>query len=239
MLILPAVDLFGGKVVRLKRGNYSEMTVYSDNPVAFAEIFLSQGAKYLHLVDLEGAKMGKATAAETVKSILKLGIKCEIGGGIRNIETVSDYVESGADKVIIGTAALCDIGFLKEAIKKFPGKIAVGVDVRDNKVAINGWEQTTEEDSFEFVSKLQDLGVSRIIYTDIFRDGMKGGCNREIYLKLASEFDMQIVASGGVSSVEDVIKLKRAKVYGAIIGRAMYDGLISYKQAAEAADKEC
>ena len=238
MLILPAVDLYGGKVVRLKRGNYSEMTVYSDDPLAFAQNFLKQGAKYLHLVDLEGAKTGEATAADTVKSILKLGIKCEIGGGIRNMQTVADYVKAGADKVILGTAAVNDAAFLREAIELFPGKIAAGVDARENKVAINGWEQTTEIDSLDFVAALSDMGVTRIIYTDISKDGMKGGCNEEVYFKLASKYDVQIVASGGVSSVDDVMRLKKAGVYGAIIGRAMYDGLISYEDAAEAAERE-
>ena len=234
MNIFPAIDLFGGKAVRLYKGDYAQMTVYSDNPLEVAKKFESLGAKYLHLVDLEGAKDGTTPNLETVKAIVKnTDLFVEIGGGIRSMETVKTYLESGVNRVILGTAAVNDQEFLKCAIKEYGEKIAVGVDVKDGFVAIKGWVEKSNYTCFEFCALMQDLGVKTIICTDVSKDGAMQGANRELYRELSSKFDLQIVASGGVSSIEDIEKLKELGLYGAIIGKAYYIGAIDLKQALE------
>ncbi len=238
MNIFPAVDIFGGNVVRLFKGDYSKMTVYGDNPLAVAKDFEKQGAQFIHMVDLEGAKYGTTPNIEAVREVAKnTALFTEIGGGIRSIETVDAYFDSGLDRVIIGTAAVTDEAFLKEAVKKYPetGKIAVGVDLLDGFVAIKGWTEKTKYSADEFFKKMSDMGVGLIICTDISKDGAMKGTNRELYAGLSEKFSLNITASGGVSSIDDVKALSSLGIYGAIIGKAYYTGAINLKEAIEVA----
>ena len=234
MLIYPAIDLFGGKAVRLFKGDYAQMTVYNDNPVAVAEDFLRQGASCIHLVDLEGAKSGTTPNLETVCAIKKAtGLFCEIGGGIRSMDVIEKYLSAGIDRVILGTAAVTSAGFVEEAVKAYGDKIAVGIDIKDGFVAIKGWTETSEENAMDFTAKMQAIGVKTMICTDISRDGAMRGANHELYRELAERFDMNIIASGGVSSMEDVEKLSALNIHGAIVGKAYYTGAIDLKKAIE------
>lgn len=236
MLIFPAIDLYGGKAVRLYKGDYTQMTVYSDNPLSVARDFENKGAKWVHLVDLEGAKVGTTPNIGVVESIAKnTSLKCEIGGGIRSMETVEKYFAAGVKRVILGTAAVTDEAFLVSAVEKYGERIAVGVDIKDGMVAIKGWIEKSEYDAFDFCEKMQKIGVKTIICTDISKDGAMKGANHELYRSLSEKFDMQIVASGGVSSMADVEKLSRLDIYGAIIGKAYYTGDIDLAAAIEAA----
>ena len=236
MLIYPAIDLFGGKAVRLYKGDYAQMTVYNENPVAVARDFLESGATCIHLVDLEGAKSGTTPNLETVCAIKKeTGLFCEIGGGIRSMEVVSRYLDGGLDRVILGTAAVTDPAFLQEAVAKYGEKIAVGIDIKDGFVAIKGWTEKSEKDALEFAAQMQSLGVKTLICTDISKDGAMEGANHELYKTLSERFGMEIIASGGVSSLEDVERLAAMKLHGAIIGKAYYTGAIDLKTAIEVA----
>ncbi len=236
MIILPAIDLYEGKAVRLYKGNYDEMTVYSENPAEIALDFAKKGAEYIHIVDLEGAKNGTTPNIEVVKQIISLGgIKAEIGGGIRSMEVVKSYIEAGVDRVILGTAAVEDKAFLKEALEKYSEHIAVGADIKDGFIAIKGWTQKSEISCDEFFKEMEDLGVKTIICTDISKDGAMKGTNRELYKELSQKFNINIIASGGVSSMEDIIALKEMKLYGAIIGKAYYTGAIDIREAVEVA----
>ncbi len=236
MKIFPAIDLFGGKAVRLFKGDYNEMTVYSDNPVEIAMDFCKNGAKYMHVVDLEGAKTGLTPNIETIKSLVKCSdMFVEVGGGIRTIEVAQKYIDAGVGRVILGTAALTDRAFLKEAIRRFGDKVAVGVDIKDSYVAIKGWVEKSETLAKDFCRELEELGVKTIICTDISKDGAMQGSNRELYKELSGELSLNIIASGGVSSLEDVKKLNEMGLYGAIIGKAYYTGAISIKEAIEVA----
>lgn len=236
MNIFPAIDLVGGKAVRLFKGDYDQMTVYSDNPLEVARDFESKGAKYIHLVDLEGAKDGTTPNIETVKKIAEnTNLFTEIGGGIRNIETVEKYLNNGIDRVILGTAAVKDEVFLKEAIDRFGDKIAVGIDIKDGFVAIKGWTENSGIDPYEFTEKMQNLGVKYIICTDVSKDGAMKGTNLELYRELSKKFSINITASGGVSSIKDVAELRKMDIYGAIIGKAYYVGAIDLKEAIEVA----
>ena len=236
MHIFPAIDLFDGKAVRLFKGDYNQMTVYSDNPVEFALDFEKQGARYLHLVDLEGAKDGTTPNIDTVANIVSnTSLFTEIGGGIRSMEIVDKYISIGVDRIILGTAAVNDTEFLKAALSKYGDKIAVGVDIKDGYVAVKGWMEKSEYSCFEFCRKMQDMGVKTLICTDISKDGAMQGTNHELYKELSERFDMQITASGGVSSIDDVERLSNLGIYGAIIGKAYYTGAISIKQAIEVA----
>ena len=238
MLIFPAIDLYGGKAVRLFKGDYQQMTVYSDNPIEVARDFENNGAKWVHLVDLEGAKMGTTPNIGVVESIARnTSLSCEIGGGIRNMETVEKYFAAGVSRVILGTAAVTDEAFLREAVAKYGERIAVGVDIKDSMVAIKGWIEKSEYDAFDFCAKMQNIGVKTIICTDISKDGAMKGANHALYRELSEKFNMQIVASGGVSSMEDVEKLARLDIYGAIIGKAYYTGAIDLKEAIAASSK--
>ena len=235
MLIFPAIDLYGGKAVRLFKGDYQQMTIYNDNPLSVARDFEEKGAKWVHLVDLEGAKEGTTPNIGVVESIAKnTSLKCEIGGGIRNIETAQKYFAAGVERVILGTAAVTDEAFLREAVEKYDEKIAVGVDIKDGMVAIKGWVEKSEYDAFDFCEKMQRIGVKTIICTDISKDGAMKGANHALYKELSEKFDMQIVASGGVSSMEDVSKLAALDIYGAIIGKAYYTGAIDLEDAINA-----
>ena len=236
MLIFPAIDLYEGKAVRLLKGDYANMTVYSDHPLEIARDFVAAGAKYIHMVDLEGARDGATPNLSAVAEVCKrTDLFVEIGGGIRNMETVERYFSVGADRVILGTAAVTDEAFLEAAVKAYGERIAVGVDIQDGKVAIRGWTESSGIDAFAFCEKMQALGVRTLICTDISKDGAMMGTNRELYRELAARFSLQIVASGGVSSLEDVKALADLDLYGAIIGKAYYTGAIDLRRAIEVA----
>lgn len=236
MKLFPAIDLYNGKAVRLYKGDYDNMTVYSENPIEIARDFENSGAEYIHIVDLEGAKDGTTPNIDTVKQIAnETRLFCEIGGGIRDIKTVETYLNSGIDRVILGTAAVTNPVFLEEAIKKYGDKIAVGVDIKDGFVAIKGWVEKSEYTCFEFCKKMQHLGVKTLICTDISKDGAMKGTNRELYKQLSEKFSIDITASGGVSDLSDIKNLKELGLYGAIIGKAYYIGAINLKEALEAA----
>ena len=236
MNIFPAIDLYEGKAVRLLKGDYAKMTVYSDNPSEFARDFEKQGAKYLHIVDLEGAKSGETPNLSTIKEIINASnLFVEVGGGIRSMEVIEKYIDAGVKRVILGTAAVNDEAFLKAALLKHGEKVAVGVDIKDGYVAIKGWTEKSEYSSLNFMKKMQDLGVKTIICTDISKDGAMQGTNHELYQELSEKFAINIIASGGVSSLEDVEKLAKLGIYGAIIGKAYYTGAISIKDAIEVA----
>ena len=234
MLLFPAIDLYGGKAVRLFKGDYQQMTVYNDNPLAVAQDFKNCGAENIHLVDLEGARSGQTPNLHVVEGIAaKSGLFCEVGGGIRNEETVCRYLDAGVNRVILGTAAVKDPDFLERMVAKYAGKIAVGVDLKDGFVAIHGWTQTSDLACDAFMAHLDELGVQTVICTDISRDGAMKGTNHALYAHLKKNFKVNVIASGGVSSMEDVIRLKEAGAYGAIIGKAYYTGAIDLKEAVE------
>lgn len=236
MLIYPAIDLYDKKAVRLYKGDYKQMTIYSDNPLLIAKDFEEKGATHIHMVDLEGAKEGTTPNIDIVCDIKKnTTLFCEIGGGIRNIETVDKYIAAGVDRVILGTAAVTDEDFLKSAIEKYGSKIAVGVDIKDGYVAIKGWTEKSQIEAFEFCEKMQNLGVKTIICTDISKDGAMQGTNHNLYKDMSEKFDVDIIASGGVSTIDDIKKLRDINMYGAIIGKAYYTGAIDIREAVEVA----
>ena len=236
MKIFPAIDLFGGKAVRLYKGNYNEMTVYSDNPVEIALDFKKAGAEYMHVVDLEGAKTGDTPNLNTISKLVKeSGLFVEVGGGIRSIEVIKKYLSIGVQRVILGTAAVTDREFLKEAIREFGHHIAVGVDIKDGFVAIKGWTEKSAYEAFSFLKELESLGVKTVICTDISKDGAMQGTNHDLYKKISEELSIDLIASGGVSSIDDVKKLSARGVYGAIIGKAYYVKAISLQEAIEVA----
>lgn len=236
MKIFPAIDLYGGKAVRLFKGDYAQMTVYNDDPVSVARDFKAQGAEYIHVVDLEGAKTGIPAHVEIVKRIVQeADLFVEIGGGIRDMHTVDLYLSAGASRVILGTAAVTDEAFLKAALQKYGEKIAVGADIADGMVAIRGWVERSAYTAESFFEKMQGLGVKTVICTDISKDGAMKGANHALYKTLGEKFSVDIIASGGVSSLDDVRALAAANTYGAIIGKAYYIGAIDLRQAIEEA----
>lgn len=236
MLIFPAIDLFGGKAVRLFKGDYNQMTVYNENPLEVALDFKACGATHIHTVDLEGAKDGTTPNLETVCKIKReTGLFVEIGGGIRNMEIVDRYINAGIDRVILGTAAVSDPDFVRRAVQKHGEKIAVGIDIKDGFVAIKGWTETSTLDAFDFCGQMQEIGVKTVICTDISKDGAMQGTNHELYKALSEKFSINIIASGGVSSIDDVERLANQKLYGAIIGKAYYTGAVDLKEAVEVA----
>ena len=236
MFIFPAIDLYEGKAVRLYKGDYNQMTVYSDNPISVAKDFEKSGAKFLHIVDLEGAREGTTPNIETVCSLKKnTSLFCEIGGGVRTMEVVDKYISAGVDRVILGTAAVTNPLFAAEAAQKYGEKIAVGVDIKDGYVAVKGWTEKSNETAVEFCKKMQSIGITTLICTDISKDGAMQGTNLELYKTLSKELDMKIVASGGVSSIDDVKALAKLDIYGAIIGKAYYTGAVSIEEAVEVA----
>jgi len=237
MKIFPAIDLYGGKAVRLYKGDYDNMTVYSENPVEVARDFENCGAKYIHLVDLEGAKFGTTPNIDTVADIVKsTGLFTEIGGGIRSAETVEKYLEIGVSRVILGTAAVENRDFLVSAVERFGDKIAVGADVRDGFIAVKGWTQSSGIALDDFVADMEKTGIRNIICTDISKDGAMRGTNLQLYSELSEKFGLDITASGGVSTMDDIIKLREMKLYGAIIGKAYYTGAIDLRRAIEVAE---
>ncbi len=236
MLIFPAIDLVQGKAVRLYKGDYAQMTVYSDDPPALARDFYNAGAKCLHLVDLEGAKTGETPNLDTVRAIREAApLFIELGGGVRSMAVVETYLDAGIDRVILGTAAVTDPDFLRAAVEKHGEKIAVGVDIKDGRVAIRGWLEKSERDAFAFCREMQESGVGTLICTDISKDGAMQGTNRALYGELSKNLRLNITASGGVSTIEDVKALRALELYGAIIGKAYYTGAIDLREALEAA----
>lgn len=236
MKLFPAIDLYDGKAVRLFKGDYSQMTVYSENPIEIALDFKNKGAQYIHIVDLEGAKNGTTPNLEIVKQIAnQTGLFTEIGGGIRSIDTVDTYLKNGVNRVILGTAAVTDEKFLKTAVAKYGDSIAVGVDVKDGFVAIKGWLEKSKYSCFEFCERMENIGVKTIICTDISKDGAMQGTNRQLYRQLSEKFSIDITASGGVSTIDDIKALRKLDLYGSIIGKAYYIGAIDLREALEAA----
>ena len=238
MNIFPAIDLYEGKAVRLLRGDYRQMTVYDPEPLNTARAFEAAGARYLHMVDLEGAKTGGTPNADTVRKIVEnTGLFVELGGGIRSMEVVEKYLSIGVRRVILGTAAITDGDFVQRAVDKYGAAIAVGADVRDGRISIRGWTETSDMTLETFMDRFQHMGVTTVICTDISRDGAMRGTNRELYADLQTKCAMNIVASGGVSSMDDVRALARMGLYGAIIGKAYYTGAIDLRRAIEEASR--
>ena len=232
MKIFPAIDLYEKKAVRLYKGNYDEMTVYSEHPEEIALDFRRAGAGYIHVVDLEGARDGTTPNLDVVTKIVnKSGLFVEIGGGIRSMQTLDKYFSVGVSRAILGTAAVSDEEFLRAALSKYGEKIAVGADIKDGYVAIKGWIEKSEFTTDAFFEKMQSLGVKTVICTDISKDGAMKGTNLQMYRELSEKYDIDIVASGGVSSIEDVSALADMKIYGAIIGKAYYTGAIDLSEA--------
>jgi phosphoribosylformimino-5-aminoimidazole carboxamide ribotide isomerase len=232
MNIFPAIDLYDKKAVRLYKGDYAQMTVYSENPIEIARDFEAAGAKFIHMVDLEGARDGSTPNLSIVADVAQhTSLFVEIGGGIRDMETVEKYLSVGVGRVILGTAAVNNEAFLREAVEKYGERIAVGADVKDGYIAIKGWLEQSAYTLEAFLEKMQAIGVRTIICTDISKDGAMIGTNRELYRDLSRQFSMDIVASGGVSTMEDVTALTRMGLYGAIIGKAYYTGAIDLAAA--------
>lgn len=236
MNIFPAIDLYEGQAVRLYKGDYRQMTVYDPDPLNTAKAFEAAGAKYLHMVDLEGAKTGGTPNADTISRIVEnTSLFVELGGGIRTMAVIDKYLSLGVRRVIIGTAAVTDSGLVPAAVEKYGDAIAVGADVRDGEIAIRGWTEQSGMTLDAFMEKFQKLGVKTVICTDISRDGAMRGANRALYAELQKRYSMDIIASGGVSTLEDIIALKNMNLYGAIIGKAYYTGAIDLKAAIEEA----
>ncbi|MBQ8275771.1 MAG: 1-(5-phosphoribosyl)-5-[Clostridia bacterium] len=233
---MPAIDLYDGCAVRLLRGDYAQMTTYSDDPAAVAKKFAAAGAEWLHLVDLEGAKSGGTPNADTVSAIASAGqLKVEIGGGVRSVEVIERYLSLGVARVILGTAAITEPALLESAAKAYGAQMAVGVDLRDGKVAIRGWTETSAMEGMDFIARLEQLGIGTVIVTDISRDGAMKGTNLDLYRSLKEKFSLNVIASGGVSSLADVRALGQIGVYGAILGRALYTGDLVLEEALTAA----
>lgn len=235
MILLPAIDLYDKKAVRLFQGDYQKMTVYNEDPTAVARDFQTAGAEWVHMVDLEGAKSGETPNFSIVEAVAQSELKVEIGGGIRSEQTIRTYLDAGVSRVILGTAAITDWPFLCAMVERYGDAIAVGVDLRDGCVAIHGWTQTSATRCEEFFEKLQSIGVQTVICTDISRDGAMKGTNFALYESLSKAYCVNIVASGGVSSLEDVRALRAMGLHGAIIGKAYYTRAIDLREALEAA----
>ena len=236
MILLPAIDLYEKKAVRLYKGDYENMTVYSENPIEIARDFEACGCRYIHMVDLEGAKDGATPNLSIVEQVAQeTALFVEIGGGIRTMETVERYLLAGVSRVILGTAAVNDEAFLKAAVSKFGEKIAVGADVKDGYIAIKGWLEKSAVTLDAFLQKMEAIGVKNIICTDISKDGAMRGTNLALYRQLSQKYKMDITASGGVSTLEDIRQLRQMDLYGAIIGKAYYTGAIDLREALEVA----
>lgn len=236
MNILPAIDLYDKKAVRLLKGDYNRMTVYSENPIEIARDFEKKGAKFIHMVDLEGAKDGTTPNLEIVAQVAReTSLFVEIGGGIRSMETLEKYFNAGVCRAILGTVAVTDEEFLKRAVSKYGEKIAVGADVKDGYIAIKGWLEKSTLTLDAFFEKMQKIGVKAVICTDISKDGAMRGTNLQMYKELSSKYSVDIIASGGVSTLDDVIELRKMNLYGAIIGKAYYIGAIDLEKAIEVA----
>ncbi|MBQ2974260.1 MAG: 1-(5-phosphoribosyl)-5-[Clostridia bacterium] len=236
MQIFPATDILGGKVVRLTKGDYNQVKIYADSPAEMALEFMKDGATNLHMVDLDGAKDGLPVNFDAIREAAKIdGLFIEVGGGIRNMQRIEDYLSLGVKRVILGTAAVRNYPFVEEAVKEFGSAVAVGVDAKEGLVAVSGWQETTNVNSVEFCKKLRDTGVSTVIYTDISKDGMLSGTNLEIYRELSEIKGLDIVASGGITFAHEIETLRKMNIYGAIVGKAVYEGKLSLKDALAAA----
>ncbi|GGI14026.1 1-(5-phosphoribosyl)-5-[(5-phosphoribosylamino)methylideneamino]imidazole-4-carboxamide isomerase [Gottfriedia solisilvae] len=232
MILFPAIDLKDGKCVRLEQGDFSKQEIYSRSPLEVALAFEKVGATVLHIVDLDGARTGERRNASIVRDIVEnTNLNIQLGGGIRSLESISFWLEIGIKNVILGTIAIENMNIVKEAVERYGERIIVGVDAKNSFVATNGWEKATTQNSFEFCKKLEKLGVKSVVYTDIAKDGMLSGPNIEAYKKLSSETNLQIIASGGVSSIDDLLSLQKLNLYGAISGKALYEKKFSLKEA--------
>ncbi len=233
MKIFPAIDLYNGCAVRLLKGDYNQMTIYSENPGEFAAAFEQKGAENLHLVDLEGAKSGATPNLNTIKNIVsQTNLYTELGGGIRSLSTIDKYLNIGVNRLILGTAAITEQGFVEAAIKEFgQDSIAVGIDIKEEKVAIKGWTEVTDITCDEFCKQMESIGVKTIICTDISKDGAMKGTNRQLYKSLSEKFGLDIMASGGVSTLDDIKALSDMNLYGAILGKALYTSAIDLEDA--------
>jgi phosphoribosylformimino-5-aminoimidazole carboxamide ribotide isomerase len=232
MLIFPAIDIIEGKVVRLTEGDYDKVKNYKVTPLEAAEAFYNDGARYMHVVDLDGAKSGNADNSKTIQKIVsKFNMFIEVGGGIRSEEQIKKYLDSGVSRVILGTVAVKNFDFTQKMVAKYGDKISVGVDASNQKVAISGWREVTNFDAIDFCKQLEGIGVSHIIYTDISRDGQLKGTNLNIYKVLCQTLSLKITASGGITYLEELKKLKELNLYGAILGKALYENKLSLKQA--------
>ena len=235
MILFPAIDLYEGKAVRLFKGRYDEMTVYGD-PLAFARDFTASGCPHIHIVDLEGARTGETPNLGTVLKIKEeTGAFCEVGGGVRSMKVIDRYLLSGVDRVILGTAAVSDEDLLKNALDRYGDRIAVGADLRDGYIAVKGWTETSSVSADAFFARMEELGVKTVICTDISRDGAMRGTNLALYRSLSEKHRVNVTASGGVSSLEDVRQLNGFGLYGAIVGKAYYTGALDLAKAAEIA----
>jgi len=243
MLLIPAIDLQDGRCVRLRQGDLTDATIFSDTPATMAEQWLDQGARRLHLVDLNGAVAGKPRNEAAIKAIVDTvaeEIPVQIGGGIRDLDTIERYLDNGISYVIIGTAAVKDPGFLRDACSAFPGHIIVGLDARDGKVATDGWSKLTRHSVQDLARKFEDYGVESIIYTDIGRDGMLSGVNVEATVRLAQSISIPVIASGGVTDMRDIEALcavEQEGIEGAILGRSIYEGTLDFAAAQQRADE--
>ena len=236
MLIYPAIDLYEGKAVRLFKGDYEQMTVYHNDPAAVGADFAAKGASCIHMVDLEGAKSGTTPNLETICRVkAETGLFCQVGGGIRSMEIVDRYLNAGVDRVILGTAAVTDPDFAKKAVDCHGEKIAIGVDIRDGFVAVKGWTEKSEMEAFGFCKCMQEIGIQTLVCTDISRDGAMQGPNVSLYSKLSEQLNMQIIASGGVSCMDDICRLRKMDLHGAIVGKAYYTGAVDLEKAIEVA----
>jgi len=243
MLLIPAIDLKDGRCVRLRQGDLDDATVFSEDPAAMATQWLEQGARRLHLVDLNGAVAGKPKNGAAIKAIIEAmgdDIPVQIGGGIRDLDTIEHYLDAGLSYIIIGTAAVKDPGFLRDACSAFPGNIIVGLDARDGKVATDGWSKLTRHDVLDLAHKFEDYGCEAIIYTDIGRDGMLSGVNIEATVNLARHVNIPIIASGGVTNLKDIealCEVEEEGIEGAILGRSLYEGTLDFAAAQDLADQ--
>ncbi|ALO38940.1 1-(5-phosphoribosyl)-5-[(5-phosphoribosylamino)methylideneamino]imidazole-4-carboxamide isomerase [Alcaligenes faecalis] len=243
MLLIPAIDLKDGRCVRLRQGDLDDATIFSDDPAKIATQWLEQGARRLHLVDLNGAFAGKPKNSEAIKSIIAAidgEIPVQIGGGIRDLDTIERYLDAGMSYVIIGTAAVKSPGFLQDACSAFPGNIIVGLDARDGKIATDGWSKLTRHDVLDLAKKFEDYGCESIIYTDIGRDGMLTGVNIEATVKLSQHVKIPVIASGGVTNlkdIEDLCEVEHEGVEGVILGRSIYEGTLNFAEAQTFADE--
>ncbi len=238
MIIYPAIDLRGGKAVRLTKGDYDQMKVYNDDPASVAADFKAAGATHLHVVDLDGAREGVPQNAETIRKLTGAGLFTEVGGGIRDEKRICRYLEDGVARVILGTIAVRDFGFVERMVAKYGERIAVGVDAKDGFVAVSGWEETTQLTGVDFCRKLCDAGVKTVIYTDIGRDGCLAGANLPLYRELSEIEGLDVIASGGVSFESDVTALWEMNLHGAIIGKALYEGKLDLERCIRLAKGE-
>jgi phosphoribosylformimino-5-aminoimidazole carboxamide ribotide isomerase len=237
VILFPAIDLKNGQCVRLEQGDMARATVFNLDPAAQAQSFAAQGFEYLHVVDLDGAFAGKPMNAQAVEAMLKvIKMPVQLGGGIRDLATVEAWLTKGITRVIIGTAAVRDPAFVKEAAQKYPGRVAVGLDARDGKVAVEGWAETSTVTALEIAQRFEDAGVAAIIFTDIARDGLLKGLNLDATIALADSISIPVIASGGLASIEDIkamLSPRAKKLAGAIAGRALYDGRVDPAEALE------